>query len=71
MMMWGYAMSGGGNHDIHAAVLKSVTKIIGTMFDNTTGTLEERIRHCLKNCDSTDLALQLRNLLDILTSEEL
>jgi hypothetical protein len=57
-------------------VAQSASQLAGPLFDDSTGTLEQRIRHCIDNPISGGIVLSqvqvqhLRGLLDVLAAEE-
>jgi len=66
----------GNTGALFQAVAQSASQLAGPVFDASTGTLRERIPHCINNPISGGIVLsqvrvqQLRGLLDVLTAEE-
>lgn len=66
----------GNTGELYQAVAQSASQLAGPLFDDATGTLQQRIQHCIDNPISGGIALsqvrvqQLRGLLDVLIAEE-
>ena len=66
----------GNTGALYQALAQSASQLAGPLFDDSTGTLEQRIRHCIDNPISGGIVLsqvrvqQLRGLLDVLAAEE-
>lgn len=67
----------GNTGELYQSIAVSASQIAGPVFDDSTGTLEQRIRHCIDNPISGGIVLsqvrvnQLRGLLDVLLAEEI
>ncbi len=66
----------GNTGELYQAIAISASQLAGPIFDNATGTLEERLRHCIDHPQEHGVTLckmrleRLQGLIDVSRSEE-